>query len=332
MLSTLWEAHVRLHRWYQEFGRHHLPWRNTDNPYHIYISEVMLQQTQVQTVLDRFYAPFLARFPSLASVAEAPIEEVLKCWEGLGYYRRARNVHAVAQLAAPGLPETMDALMKLPGIGRNTASAISAFAFKHPLPIMEANVKRILYRLFALEKATDHELWRLAEMILDKDNPFDYNQAMMDIGSMICTPRNPACGTCPLQLLCQGKDYPQHYPIAVKKKAVPVKHKNIVVFSYRDTYYVTARTTQFLHGYYGFIEAEKGEEIIHFSGNSFPLEEASMLGGITQTYSHFKLIATVYQIELNSVTLDMPWKTMREIQKLPLSKSDSKVLNLLVKS
>lgn len=183
--------HARLHTWYRQHGRHHLPWRNTDDPYPIWLSEVMLQQTQVQTVLERFYFPFLERFPNIAALAAAEEQEVLKCWQGLGYYTRARNLHKAARIVQSTLPETVEALHQLPGIGRNTAHAIAAFAFRQPVAIMEANVKRILCRIFALEKPSEAELWQRATELLDTHNPFDYNQAMMDIGAGVCTPDAP---------------------------------------------------------------------------------------------------------------------------------------------
>ncbi|MBY0354265.1 MAG: hypothetical protein K2Q12_00885, partial [Rickettsiales bacterium] len=139
--------HQTIHDWYAAHGRHSLPWRLTRDPYAIYVSEIMLQQTQVATVLTRFYHPFLARFPTLQSLADASQEEVLKAWEGLGYYSRARNLHQAAKICAPTLPTTVEGLLELPGIGRNTAHAIAAFAYHQPVAVMEANVKRVLHRL-----------------------------------------------------------------------------------------------------------------------------------------------------------------------------------------
>jgi A/G-specific adenine glycosylase len=222
--------HAALARWYQTHGRHDLPWRTTDDPYHIWLSEVMLQQTQVATVRDRFYAPFLAKFPSVAALAAAPEAAVMKAWEGLGYYSRARNLHKAAKQVSgarcqvPALltktwnarPET---LLSLPGIGRNTASAILAFAYHQPVAILEANVKRIIARVFALTQPNDAELWAGAEALLNRDEPFNYNQAMMDIGALICTPKNPNCNACPASSICKGKIAPEKYPTPKTKKA-----------------------------------------------------------------------------------------------------------------
>jgi len=182
--------HKKLHTWYQEYGRADLPWRHTEDAYHIYISEIMLQQTQVKTVLERYYFQFLERFPSLEVLAVAPLGDVLKMWEGLGYYTRARNLHACAKACAPALPQSYEELLKLPGIGKNTASTLCAFAYHQPLAVMEANVERILSRINAHETPSDERLRQDALDSLDVDNPYDYNQAMMDIGSALCTIKN----------------------------------------------------------------------------------------------------------------------------------------------
>jgi len=222
------KIHKNIQIWYQTHGRHDLPWRTTADPYHIYLSEVMLQQTQVKTVLERYYIPFLKKFPTLKALSNAPLDDILKVWEGLGYYNRAKNLHSTAQLLtqgqtrgyAPTLPSNIEELVKLPGIGKNTAHAVATFAYNKPVPIMEANVKRILCRLHTLKTPTNKELWNIAYDLVDKENPFDYNQAMMDIGATLCTPKNPSCQVCPLCDICQGQDEPTLYPTK-KKRIVP---------------------------------------------------------------------------------------------------------------
>ena len=171
--------HKRLHTWYAAHGRHDLPWRNTRDPYHIWVSEVMLQQTQVKTVLERYYAPFLQRFPTIESLARAPREEVMKAWEGLGYYSRAGNLQKAAQEVmngewwvvnsenTPPLTTHYSQLTRLPGIGKNTAHALLAFAYHQPVAVMEANVKRVLCRVFALTAPSDAQLWELAQALVD---------------------------------------------------------------------------------------------------------------------------------------------------------------------
>ncbi len=153
-------------QWYEKNGRHDLPWRTTDKPYHIYLSEIMLQQTQVKTVLERFYFPFLERFPTLDDLAASHLDDVLKMWEGLGYYTRAKNLHAAAQQCNGMLPTTANDLLKLPGIGRSTAHAVAAFAYRESLPILDANVKRILHRYFALQERSEKKLWEYSYTLI----------------------------------------------------------------------------------------------------------------------------------------------------------------------
>ena len=200
--------HKRLHRWYAAHGRKRLPWRGTTDSYAIYVSEIMLQQTQVATVMERYYFPFLKRFPTLAALAKAPQNDVLAAWQGLGYYNRALNLHKAAKGCKGILPQTVDELMALPGIGKNTAHAIAAFAYHQPVAVMEANVKRVLSRIFALKTPSELELWEKADLLLDASAPFDYNQAMMDIGAMICKKRSPLCNQCPAENICEGKPRP----------------------------------------------------------------------------------------------------------------------------
>ncbi len=322
--------HPQLHAWYQHHGRRDLPWRNTADPYAVYISEVMLQQTQVQTVLSRYYFPFLLAFPTLQALADAPEESVLKAWQGLGYYSRAVNLHKAAQIAAPHLPNSVEGLLALPGIGRNTAHAVAAFGFRVPVPVMEANVKRVLCRVFALEHPSDAQLWEKAFLLLDSNNPFDYNQAMMDIGALICTRTTPHCLLCPLQTICQGKHAPTSYPVKKAPKAVPIVEKTIIAF--QDTnghYYLTPRTSRFLYGLYGFPEYPASELVI-FQGNHYNPNTMQRLGTITQHYSHFTLEATLYRCPLPFAGNDTAWKDSNSITHLPLSRADSKALKLLI--
>lgn len=319
------QYHADIAAWYEIHGRKTLPWRHTDNPYHIYVSEVMLQQTQVHTVLQRFYYPFLKRFPTLQSLAQAPLDDVLKRWEGLGYYSRARNMHKAAQHTAPILPDTIDDLMALPGIGKNTAHAVACFGFGHPVAIMEANVKRVLHRLTASLHMNEAQLWQTADDLLDKTASFNYNQAMMDVGATICTPKRPQCLLCPLSQHCKGKDHPELYPEKKAKKLVPVRKKNIIVLRNNQYYYMSPRTSTFLGGLYGFIEIER-EETVYQGLN---LANMVALGGIEQKYSHFTLDAIIY---LADTTIDKSkyWHTLEMLRTLPSSKADHKVIERLV--
>lgn len=323
--------HQALRNWYAAHGRTSLPWRNTQDPYAIYLSEVMLQQTQVQTVLERYYFPFLTAFPTIQALAEAELEDVLKAWEGLGYYSRAANLHKAAKLAASAMPDTVEGLLALPGVGRNTAHAVAAFAYHQPLPVMEANVKRILYRVFAFENASDNMLWEAAFQLLDNEGPFTYNQAMMDIGNMVCKKRDPLCLACPLQSICQGKTSPHLYPAPKAKKQVPTRFKSLIVIeNSKGEVAMHRRDTRFLHGLYGFIEIDREQQALEWGGKAHPLQEMRYLGEVVQVYSHFRLEAKTYRLETELGRNIHPlWVKREDISAYPLSKADSKVLKLL---
>jgi len=195
--------------WFRRFGRD-LPWRRTRDPYHILVSEIMLQQTQVDRVIEYFHK-FLEEFPTVDTLAAADAEAVLKAWAGLGYYNRARNLHKTAQSVvqdyAGKFPMTVEELETLPGIGRYTAGAIVSFAFLRPAPILDTNVKRVLERIFVKRKHSSpakqqRRLWKLAEEIITPRTVWEINQALMDFGAQICTAKRPKCGICPMRSFC----------------------------------------------------------------------------------------------------------------------------------
>lgn len=322
--------HAALHRWYVMHGRRDLPWRTTRDAYAIYISEVMLQQTQVQTVLARFYQPFLRRFPDLQALADAPRDAVLKQWEGLGYYSRAVNLHKAAIASAPVLPRDVDTLQTLPGIGRNTAHAIAAFAYHAPVPVMEANVKRVLCRIFALEDPSPNQLWEYAFALLDTENPFDYNQAMMDIGATVCRPRAPDCPACPASGLCRGKHAPESYPAKKQKKPVPVRKARFIVWVARNgKLHMTPREGAFLHGLYRFAEYPENTETVSLRNIAYPLAaHGERLGEASQTYSHFRMDADVWAVQTGEPGEGEEWYDKNEISQLALSGIDKKILKL----
>jgi len=321
MQNSLKNTHKKIQEWYEIYGRHDLPWRLTNDVYTVYLSEVMLQQTQVKTVLERYYFPFLKKFPTLQSLGEAPLDDVLKMWEGLGYYNRAKNLHRTAQIlleagqirgSAPTLPSHIDALVKLPGIGKNTAHAIAAFAFHQPVPVMEANVRRILCRVHKIKKVNDNKIWKLAYKMVDTEHSFDYNQAMMDIGANICLPKNPQCNTCPLNELCKGKEDPERYPIKICKK-VPAREEHILLYYYDNKLSLTQRNGRFLHGLWGFENVDT------------PLCNTEYIGAVTHTYTHFKLTCHLhlcYEIKPSQ----KHYFTIDEIKKLAISKVDEKIV------
>jgi A/G-specific adenine glycosylase len=215
--------------WYRRHGRD-LPWRHTRNPYAILVSEVMLQQTQVATALPRFHQ-WLQRFPDIKSLARASENDVLHAWQGLGYYARARNLHASAKMImnrhAGRFPPSIDGMRQLPGIGKYTAHAVACFAFDQALPIVEANTTRVLARLFNLripvdQAAGQQTLWNCAASLIPKTSAHDYNSALIDLGALICLPR-PRCAICPVKRFCSAKN-----PIALPIRKTPAVIKHLV--------------------------------------------------------------------------------------------------------
>jgi A/G-specific adenine glycosylase len=193
----------RLLNWYDAHARD-LPWRKGRDPYRVWLSEIMLQQTRVAAVISH-YREFLRRFPTVERLAAARESSVLAAWSGLGYYRRARMLHAAAKLVAGELggefPRTADGLRQLPGIGRYTAAAVASIAFGEPVAVVDGNVERVLRRFFASDLSQE-KIWQAAEALLDRSRPGDFNQAMMELGATVCAPHAPACLTCPVMELC----------------------------------------------------------------------------------------------------------------------------------
>ena len=217
--------------WQRQYGRHGLPWQGTREPYRVWLSEIMLQQTQVATVLT-YYPRFLQRFPDVQSLSAAPVDEVLALWSGLGYYSRARNLHRCAQVVVEvhgGLfPENAQALQALPGIGASTAAAIAAFCFGERISILDGNVRRVISRLLAFEgdlaeAAQQRQLWNAAQALLPPaPAPAEmvaYTQGLMDLGASLCARSRPRCGVCPVESLCaaQAQGRPQAYPVRTRK-------------------------------------------------------------------------------------------------------------------
>jgi A/G-specific adenine glycosylase len=217
----------RVIAWQRRHGRHQLPWQNTRDPYRVWLSEVMLQQTQVATVLA-YYERFLARFPDLRALAAATLDEVLALWSGLGYYGRARNLHRCAQVVVAEhggrFPETSAQIATLPGIGRSTAAAIAAFCFGERVAILDGNVKRVLTRVLAFEgdlseAARERALWAEATALLPARGIERYTQGLMDLGATLCSTRAPSCLLCPLAEICVGRreGQPERYPVKTRK-------------------------------------------------------------------------------------------------------------------
>jgi A/G-specific adenine glycosylase len=229
----------RLLRWYDRHGRHDLPWQHPRTPYRVWLAEIMLQQTQVATVIP-YYRRFLKRFPSLRTLAAAPLDDVLALWSGLGYYARARNLHRAAQHIvaqhAGRFPRDIDTLLRLPGIGRSTAGAILAQAFGQRHPILDGNARRVLARHAGIagwpgDAAVQQRLWKLAESLLPLRRLADYTQALMDLGATVCTTRTPDCGACPARADCRAlaTDRVTHIPATRPRRERPRRSAHLLL-------------------------------------------------------------------------------------------------------
>lgn len=224
--------------WFDAHGRKHLPWQQDTTPYRVWISEIMLQQTQVSTVIP-YYERFMTSFPSVQALAEAPVDEVLHHWTGLGYYARARNLHKAAQMLVERFggefPATVEEVAELPGIGLSTAGAILSLSRQTRAVILDGNVKRVLSRFHAVKEsgtAAEKKLWAFADAHTPTQRVDNYNQVMMDLGATLCTRSKPACLLCPLQAHCEGlaEGEPTLYPIKKARKTIPEKSTTLLVF------------------------------------------------------------------------------------------------------
>ena len=218
-------------QWYLEHGRHDLPWRRKVTPYRIWISEIMLQQTRVKTVIP-YFKNFIKKFPSQKSLSEASEDQVLAAWSGLGFYRRARNIFATKEIIKKNygnrFPNEFKKIIELPGIGKSTAGAIMSLAYLDPHPILDGNVKRVISRLLKkeLELLKEAELWKLSQEMVNKDDCFSYTQGIMDLGATICTPSNPSCSKCPVSSQCLSA-----FKVRSVKKNKAVRVKKVIVMN-----------------------------------------------------------------------------------------------------
>ena len=238
-------------RWQRVHGRHSLPWVGSRDPYRVWLSEIMLQQTQVTTVLG-YYARFLQRFPDVAALAAAHQDDVLSLWSGLGYYSRARNLHRCAQVVVQQhgghFPGDSVALATLPGIGRSTAAAIAAFCFDERCAILDGNVKRVLTRALGnsddlAEGRNERALWQQAEALLPSQDIAAYTQRLMDLGASLCSTRRPACDACPLAGLCvaHAEGRPEAYPVKTRKLKRGQREHSLLWLDHRDSVWLVQR-------------------------------------------------------------------------------------------
>ncbi|MBV5260082.1 A/G-specific adenine glycosylase [Synechococcus moorigangaii CMS01] len=333
--DSLTEMRRSLFAWYQQAGRT-LPWRNESDIYRVWISEIMLQQTQVKTVLP-YYKKWLERFPTVAALAAADLQDVLKLWEGLGYYARARNLHQAAQQVVTDFggqfPEDLENILRLKGIGRTTAGGILSSARNVPLAILDGNVKRVLARLIALEvppaKALN-TLWDVSENLLDPDNPRDFNQALMDLGATLCTVKNPNCPRCPWQNHCTAylKHQPIDFPRKAPKKQIPTKKLvAAIAFNSENKVFIQQRPQDgLLGGLWEFPNCEG--EIKSLLTQLFPdAQYERSLNTVFHAYTHFKieLEPRIYRVKLSG----SGWVSLQSLQDYPFSKAHLKIIEQL---
>ncbi len=296
--------------WQRAHGRHALPWQRLDtgrDAYPVWLAEIMLQQTQVAAVIP-FYRRFLARFPDVNTLAEASQDEVMACWSGLGYYSRARNLHAAARRVLSefggAFPDDPEALESLPGVGRSTAAAVAVFAFGRRAAILDGNVKRVLARVFAIEgvpssSATTRRMWALAEELLPTHDLDRYTQGLMDLGATVCTPRNPACTSCPFELDClahrQGRvaELPHRAP----RKRLPERRVAMLLITRGNEVLLERRPpTGIWGGLWSLPESEPFEDLEEFRPRVERFGEVASLQsatGFTHGFTHFVLHADV---------------------------------------
>ena len=292
----------RLITWQKMHGRHDLPWQNTSDPYAIWVSEIMLQQTQVASVIG-YYSKFMQRFPNIATLALATQEEVLQHWSGLGYYSRARNLHHATTIIVDQyngeFPQDFDIIQTLPGIGRSTAAAIASFAFNQVQTILDGNVKRVLARHFLVEgwpssPKVEKNLWRLAEALLPEQDMVAYTQGLMDLGATLCSRSKPKCTSCPLMNTCVA--YQQNrvaeLPTPKPRKAIPEKYTTMLILQHGDEVLLEKRpSTGIWGGLWSFPETDAKLDFETIALNQFAMiaEATQPLPTLSHAFTHFKL-------------------------------------------
>ncbi len=343
----------QLMKWYR-VNQRDLPWRRSNNPYQIWVSEVMLQQTQVNTVLS-YYRQFIKTFPSIKKLAQSNLQDVLKVWEGLGYYARARNLHKAAKAVAKNysgkVPDTWEAFHSLPGVGDYIAAAVLSIAFDQPYPVVDGNVKRVLARLYKIgapvNQAGSYPVFKeAAGQLLDSQQPGIFNQAMMELGALICRPQNPLCDVCPLDHLCLAFKTRRvaEFPIRRKSRAKPQYHIAVGVVFKSDRVLITRRKAEGLLG--GLWEFPGGKIKQDESAEAACIREIkeevnlkiridSYLTRVKHAYTHFKIIMDVFccgyvsgRVKLNGPTAHR-WIRIEEYKTYPFPKANHKFIPLL---
>jgi A/G-specific adenine glycosylase len=341
--------------WFKQNGRS-MPWRETRDAYPIWLSEIMLQQTQVETVRD-YYRRFLERFPTVNDLATAPIGRVMKLWEGLGYYARCRNLHRAAQIivAEHGsqMPATLEEVNALPGIGRSTAGAILSFAYGQRHPLLDGNVKRVLARLYNVDEppqraAVERVMWGYSKALLDAAvDPWTHNQAVMELGATICTPRNPNCEACPVRVFCQAhkKGTQAERPVKVASRPTPHHDIGVGVIQRNDgRVLIQLRPPEgLLGGLWEFpggkktadegIEQTVVREINEELG--IDVELGDRICTVKHAYSHFKITMHAFKCRFLSgeptptAATDWRWVPLDELDNYAFPKANKRVLEAL---
>lgn len=343
----------RLLQWYQQ-NRRELPWRETDNPYCIWVSEVMLQQTQVQTVVP-YYLRFIDRFPNVKSLAEADLQEVLKVWEGLGYYARARNLQRAAQIVSDRYDGKVPAqeleFGKLPGVGSYITAAVLSIAYGLPLAVVDGNVKRVLSRLFLIDQPVNQTsslktFQKMAQELLERRRPAIFNQAMMELGAVVCRPSTPLCDTCPLMKICRGFGERQvtRYPVRIQTKPVPTCHIAVGVVYKKGRLLITRRKAEGLLG--GLWEFPGGKIGKNENAQQACIREIkeevnlnvtvdAFITRVRHAYTHFKVVLDVFRcryvsgrVKLNG-PVDYRWIRLSEVDAYPFPKANRKFISSL---
>ncbi len=349
---------TKLLRWYRRHGRT-LPWRDHPDPYAVWVSEIMLQQTRVEAVIP-YFERWMDRFPSMQSLAEASEQDVLNLWEGLGYYSRAHNLHKAAQIVVDEfegkVPRSVDALRRLPGIGRYTAGAIASMAFGLDEPTLDGNLRRVYARLFNVDIPADSTegeklLWSLAAENLPKGKAGDFNQALMDLGALICLPKNPRCPRCPLREDCQARklEVQEARPVMKPKAEVPhVVHaaavivrrignppRKVVLLAKRPSKGLLGGMWEFPNGRVnGTRSAARGLVKAIKAGYGLEVragDALAPLGIVNHAYSHFRITLHAYRCELVEMSKkeNLKWVKLSELEDYPMGSVDRQIARKL---
>ena len=337
MSTLLKKFTLPLLQWHDNHGRKHLPWKHPRDAYRIWLSEIMLQQTQVKTVIP-YFLRFIDRFPNVFALAQASEDEVLSLWSGLGYYSRGRNLHKTAIMIVKQhegqFPDDIQTLAQLPGIGPSTAAAIASQAFEKPTAILDGNVKRVLSRYFLIQgysSTTTKTLWQLAQQCMSYDRPADYTQAIMDLGAICCRSKKPHCIECPLQMTCLAKinNVTTDYPTKKPKTKLPQKHQQfLLMHTPKGHIYLEKRPSK---GIWGGLwcppNIATDIDPTHHIQNTYPLNVIAIqpLMDIKHTFTHFQLyihalsVKTEYRYP-SPLQFKGDWFSPKETIKLGLAK------------